>query len=99
MRTVSTRKRAPSRAISACSRETDKRSLAAEGKAPEGSVALLRDAASGAAGPLLVRVAQALRVLTGDESWADPIVSVLASDLGERVRDALDPSSKIYVRS
>ncbi|MER5267447.1 HEAT repeat domain-containing protein [Actinosynnema sp. NPDC002837] len=60
--------------------------LAAGGKAPEGSVALLRDAASGAAGPLLVRVAQALRVLTGDESWADPIVSVLASDLGERVR-------------
>jgi hypothetical protein len=54
--------------------------LATEAKAPAGSVAPLRAAIPDAAETFLVRVAQALHVLTGDESWADPIVSVLTSD-------------------
>lgn len=60
--------------------------LAAEGKAPEGAVALLRGVAPGAAGTFLVRVAQALHVLTGDGSWADPLVSVLASGAWKGIR-------------
>jgi hypothetical protein len=60
--------------------------LAAEAKAPEESVALLRAAVPDATGTFLVRVAQALHVLTGDESWADPVASVLASDAWRGIR-------------
>jgi hypothetical protein len=54
--------------------------LAAEGMAPAGSVELLAAAAATGAGSFLVCVAQALHALTGEESWAEPIVSVLLSD-------------------
>lgn len=51
-----------------------------EGLTPPGAEASLRGAVSRAAGTFLVRVAQALHALTGDESWATPVASVLASD-------------------
>lgn len=54
--------------------------LADEGLAPPGAEALLRAAAARATETFLVRVAQALHALTGDESWATPIAEVLASD-------------------
>ena len=54
--------------------------LADAGKPPGGAEELLRTAAATATETFLVRVAQALHVLTGDESWAGPIASVLASD-------------------
>jgi hypothetical protein len=54
--------------------------LAEERMAPVGAEALLRAAAAEATGTFLVRVAQALHVLTGDESWAGPVASVLGSD-------------------
>ena len=54
--------------------------LADKGLAPAGAEALLLAAAPGATGTFLVRVAQALHALTGDESWAAAVVSVLASD-------------------
>ncbi len=54
--------------------------LADEGRAPAGAEALLLAAVPGATGTFLVRVAQALHALTGDESWAAPVASVLASD-------------------
>jgi HEAT repeat protein len=60
--------------------------LAAEGKAPDGAVALLRGVAPGAAGTFQIRVAQALHVLTGDDSWADPLVSFLASGAWKGIR-------------
>lgn len=65
--------------------------LADEGLAPEGAEALLRAAAAGATGTFLVRVAQALHRVTGDESWAAPVASVLASDLfwGARIDAAM----------
>jgi hypothetical protein len=44
------------------------------------SESLLRAAVASATETFLVRVAQALHLLTGDESWAAPIASVLASD-------------------
>lgn len=53
--------------------------LADEGLAPSGAEALLRGALPNATGTFLVRVAQALHALTGDESWAAPIASVLTS--------------------
>jgi len=54
--------------------------LAEAGLAPDGAESLLRAAVPDATESLLVRVAQALHVLTGDESWAIPIATVLASD-------------------
>jgi hypothetical protein len=54
--------------------------LAGAGMAPAGAEALLRAAATGATEAFLVCVAQALHVLTGNESWAAPIASVLLSD-------------------
>lgn len=54
--------------------------LAENGLAPAGAEALLRAVVSDATESLLVRVAQALHVLTGDESWAGPIATVLNSD-------------------
>lgn len=54
--------------------------LADEGLAPAGAEALLLAAVPDATGTFLVRVAQALHALTGDESWAAPVASVLASD-------------------
>jgi len=65
--------------------------LADEGLAPEGAEALLRTALPTATGTFLVRVAQALHALTGDESWATPIASVLTSQAfwGVRIDAAL----------
>lgn len=65
--------------------------LAEEGLAPEGAEALLRGALPTATGTFLVRVAQALHALTGDESWAAPIASVLTSTAfwGVRIDAAL----------
>jgi hypothetical protein len=65
--------------------------LADAGKAPGGAEELLRTASATATETFLVRVAQALHVLTGDESWAEPIASVLASDAfwGVRIDAAL----------
>lgn len=54
--------------------------LAGEGRVPDGAEALLLAAVPGATGTFLVRVAQALHALTGDESWSASVVSVLASD-------------------
>lgn len=54
--------------------------LANEGLAPDDAEALLLVAVPNATGTFLVRVAQALHALTGDESWATPVASVLASD-------------------
>lgn len=54
--------------------------LADDGRAPDGAEALLLAAVPGATGTFLVRVAQALHALTGDESWSAAVVSVLASD-------------------
>jgi hypothetical protein len=65
--------------------------LADAGQVPEGAEALLRAAAVEATESFLVRVAQALHVVTGDESWAAPIASVLTSDAfwGVRIDAAL----------
>lgn len=54
--------------------------LAAENLAPPEAESLLRAAVSAATETFLVRVAQALHTLTGEESWATPIASVLAAD-------------------
>jgi HEAT repeat protein len=54
--------------------------LAEKGMTPEGAEALLRDAAPAATGIFLVRLAQAMFVLTGEQSWAEPIAAVLTSD-------------------
>ncbi|MGI5148075.1 HEAT repeat domain-containing protein [Plantactinospora sp. CA-294935] len=61
--------------------------LAGAGLAPSGAEALLRAALPAASGTFQVRVAQALHVLTGDESWAEPVASVLAEGAhwGERI--------------
>lgn len=53
--------------------------LDAEGLAPPAAESLLRSAAQEATEEFLVRVAQALHVLTGDESWSAPIAAVLTS--------------------
>ncbi|MEN3612184.1 hypothetical protein AAH979_21850 [Plantactinospora sp. ZYX-F-223] len=65
--------------------------LAGDGLAPPGAEALLRAALPAASGTFLVRVAQALRVLTGDESWAEPVASVLAEGAhwGDRIDAAI----------
>lgn len=65
--------------------------LAEAGLEPAGAEPLLRAAVPGARGELLVRLAQALHVLTGDQSWATPIASVLTSDefWGERIYAAM----------
>jgi hypothetical protein len=60
--------------------------LADAGKTPAEAEELLRTAAAKATETFLVRVAQALYVLTGDESWAEPIASVLASNAFWSVR-------------
>lgn len=54
--------------------------LAAEGLAPPGTEALLRGVLPVARESFLVRVAQALHVVTGDVAWADVVVAVLESD-------------------
>jgi hypothetical protein len=54
--------------------------LAEEGLAPPNTESLLRGAIPTATETFLVRVAQALHRLTGAESWAAPIASVLGSD-------------------
>jgi hypothetical protein len=53
--------------------------LADAGVAPSEAEAVLRAAASTATETFLVRVARALHVLTGDESWSAPVAEVLAS--------------------
>lgn len=65
--------------------------LAAAEIPPEGAEALLRSALPDATEELLVRVAQALHVLTGDESWAGHIAAVLNSDAfwGVRINAAM----------
>jgi hypothetical protein len=65
--------------------------LADEDLVPPGAEALLRGALPTATGTFLVRVAQALHTLTGDESWSAPIVSVLTSTAfwGVRIDAAL----------
>jgi hypothetical protein len=54
--------------------------LADAGLTPDGAEASLRAVVPEATESLLIRVAQALHVLTGDESWAGPIATVLTSD-------------------
>src|SRR5262245_54439805 len=60
--------------------------LADAGLTPDGAEAALRAVVPDATESLLVRVAQALHVLTGDESWAGPIATVLTSDVFWGVR-------------
>lgn len=52
--------------------------LAKEGLAPDGAVELLRTAATTATDTFLIRVAKALHVLTGDQTWATALLPVLA---------------------
>jgi hypothetical protein len=54
--------------------------------APADAADLLRRAAAGASGRFLIRVAEALHVLTTDPSWSDRIVDVLRHDDSEFVR-------------
>ncbi|MBB5868255.1 hypothetical protein F4553_001634 [Allocatelliglobosispora scoriae] len=54
--------------------------LAETGRAPEGSLELLKAASATASGAFAIRVAQALRVMTGDEGWTRLIVRVLHTD-------------------
>jgi hypothetical protein len=65
--------------------------LADAGLAPRGAEALLRTALPAATGAFRIRVVQALHRLTGDESWATPIASVLASKTywGDRIDAAM----------
>ncbi len=60
--------------------------LFVQGLVPDGALELLRAAAPTAHDEFLIRVAEALFVLTTDPSWADPIVSVLATADSEFVR-------------
>jgi hypothetical protein len=60
--------------------------LAGKGLAPGDAEALLRAALAVATEEFLVRVAQALHVVTGDEAWAGPVASVLTSDASWGVR-------------
>jgi hypothetical protein len=62
--------------------------LAAAGLAPNGAEALLCSAVATAAGGFLVRLAQALHALTGDQSWAGQIASVLTT--GESWSERID---------
>jgi hypothetical protein len=54
--------------------------LADEGLAPDGAAESLRAAAPAATDTFLVRLAQAMLVLTGEQSWGERVASVLASD-------------------
>jgi hypothetical protein len=65
--------------------------LAEKGRAPEGAETMLRVAAPAATGTFLIRLAQAMRALTGDESWVEPVASVLVSQefWGVRIDAAL----------
>jgi hypothetical protein len=54
--------------------------LADAGLTPDGAEALLRAVVPDATEGMLVRVAQALHVVTGEESWAGQIASVLNSE-------------------
>lgn len=56
------------------------RVLSDEGLAPPDTEKWLRAAAKRATETFLIRVAQALHAVTGDESWATPIASVLTSN-------------------
>ncbi|HEY7072797.1 MAG TPA: hypothetical protein VH479_21900 [Acidimicrobiales bacterium] len=56
------------------------RALAEAGRAPAGAEACLRAAAGTATGTFAVRLAQAMLVLTGDQSWSEPVLAVLAGD-------------------
>ncbi|GIF00606.1 hypothetical protein [Paractinoplanes rishiriensis] len=60
--------------------------LAEEGLAPADTVDLLRRAAVPADGELLIRIAEALYVLTADPSWSGHIVRVLRDGDSEFVR-------------
>jgi hypothetical protein len=60
--------------------------LADAGLAPDDAADLLRRAAATAGGELLIRLAEALYVLTADPSWANRIVEVLRDDDSELVR-------------
>ncbi len=60
--------------------------LARSGRTPEHATALLPDAAAVADGEFLIRVAEALHTLTGNESWAEPIAAELASDSSWSIR-------------
>jgi hypothetical protein len=60
--------------------------LAADGLVPSDARELLRAAAATATDEFLIRLAEALFALTADRSWADPIVSVLATAESEFVR-------------
>ncbi|GAB3411234.1 hypothetical protein [Flindersiella endophytica] len=53
--------------------------LAGAGITIDGAEALLRSAVPTAGGTFLVRLAEALRAVTGDQAWSGPIVSVLTS--------------------
>lgn len=65
--------------------------LADAGFAPAGSPQLLRTAVPSATGTFLVSLATALHHLTGDEAWAEPVLSVLrtARFWGERMDAAI----------
>jgi len=56
------------------------RALAEAGRAPADAEAWLRAAAATATGTFAVRLAQAMLVLTGDQSWSEPVLAVLATD-------------------
>lgn len=60
--------------------------LAEAGLAPADAAGPLRTAAAAAGGVLLIRIAEALYVLTADPSWAHRIVEVLRDDASEFVR-------------
>ncbi|MEV4351720.1 HEAT repeat domain-containing protein [Actinoplanes sp. NPDC049596] len=60
--------------------------LAAAGRAPADAVSYLRGALGGATGEMRIRVAEALYALTGDPSWARPIVGVLSAAASEFAR-------------
>jgi hypothetical protein len=64
------------------------RALAEAGRAPAGAEACLRAAAGTAEGTFAVRLAQAMLVLTGDQSWSEPVLAVLATDDGDHQLDA-----------
>jgi hypothetical protein len=65
--------------------------LAGTGLTPSNAMAELLAVLPTASGTFLVRVAQALHTLTGDESWSTPIVGVLKAgrDWGHRMDAAI----------
>jgi HEAT repeat protein len=62
--------------------------LVSSGKAMREVVAPLREAVRTARGELLVHLALALHLVTGEESWGEPIASVLTADRDPRHRIA-----------